>query len=348
MLASAAEDFNERQDNSPNTTPSTNGYLHHLTLENFKSYAGLQTIGPFDRFTAVIGPNGSGKSNLMDALCFVLGINAGHLRSANLAELVHRGGTAANNNNNSRRKRAGEEGRKAIVTAHFIPDALKPDEIVALSRSVVSPSGVTEFRINNQPHSASDYHAFLCKYNIMTKARNFLVFQGDVESVAVKTPAELMRLVEQVSGSDQLAQEYNEAKAREAATSETLHAALAQRKTNRAELDVVKKQREDVAKYTAAQDKLSDLTLKHLLWRCWHAESQASAAREELNEKQQAVDQALTDLHQCEQEIAVVKKKHAVAQRDMLLVEKELAKAQASAAQQVSYAQNSAVLKLVF
>ena len=34
--------------------------LTRLQVENFKSYKGVQTIGPFSKFTAVIGPNGSG------------------------------------------------------------------------------------------------------------------------------------------------------------------------------------------------------------------------------------------------------------------------------------------------
>lgn len=38
------------------------GYLQRLELENFKSYKGKHTIGPFKRFTAIIGPNGCGKS----------------------------------------------------------------------------------------------------------------------------------------------------------------------------------------------------------------------------------------------------------------------------------------------
>ena len=36
------------------------------------------------------------------------------------------------------------------------------------------------------------------------KARNFLVFQGDVESVASKSPQEITKLLEQISGADQL------------------------------------------------------------------------------------------------------------------------------------------------
>jgi len=31
-----------------------------LILENFKSYGGVQRIGPFQDFTCVIGPNGAG------------------------------------------------------------------------------------------------------------------------------------------------------------------------------------------------------------------------------------------------------------------------------------------------
>jgi structural maintenance of chromosome 1 len=36
------------------------GSIKRIELENFKSYKGQQTIGPFFNFTAVIGPNGSG------------------------------------------------------------------------------------------------------------------------------------------------------------------------------------------------------------------------------------------------------------------------------------------------
>jgi structural maintenance of chromosome 1 len=35
--------------------------IKRIEVENFKSYEGYQTIGPFSSFTAVIGPNGAGK-----------------------------------------------------------------------------------------------------------------------------------------------------------------------------------------------------------------------------------------------------------------------------------------------
>ena len=66
--------------------PSSRGCLYKLVVCNFKSYAGVLTIGPFKDFTCVIGPNGSGKSNLMDAVSFVVGVNTSQLRGAKLAD----------------------------------------------------------------------------------------------------------------------------------------------------------------------------------------------------------------------------------------------------------------------
>ena len=44
-------------------------------LDGFKSYANRTVISGFDsQFNAITGLNGSGKSNILDAICFVLGI----------------------------------------------------------------------------------------------------------------------------------------------------------------------------------------------------------------------------------------------------------------------------------
>ncbi len=38
------------------------GRIVRIEVENFKSYAGTQVIGPFKDFTAIIGPNGAGEA----------------------------------------------------------------------------------------------------------------------------------------------------------------------------------------------------------------------------------------------------------------------------------------------
>lgn len=49
--------------------------IEELVLEGFKSYPVRTQITGWDTsFNAITGLNGSGKSNILDAICFVLGI----------------------------------------------------------------------------------------------------------------------------------------------------------------------------------------------------------------------------------------------------------------------------------
>lgn len=50
-------------------------FIQELSIDGFKSYAQRVTVPHFDRFfNAITGLNGSGKSNILDSICFVLGI----------------------------------------------------------------------------------------------------------------------------------------------------------------------------------------------------------------------------------------------------------------------------------
>lgn len=49
--------------------------IEELVIDGFKSYAVRTVISGWDpEFNAITGLNGSGKSNILDAICFVLGI----------------------------------------------------------------------------------------------------------------------------------------------------------------------------------------------------------------------------------------------------------------------------------
>ena len=51
-------------------------HIEEITIDGFKSYAQRVVVGKFDpHFNAITGLNGSGKSNILDSICFVLGIN---------------------------------------------------------------------------------------------------------------------------------------------------------------------------------------------------------------------------------------------------------------------------------
>lgn len=102
------------------TTTRPRLVIREMVLENFKSYAGAQRVGPFHKvspcvssrtrtsleqntsnisltvvtnslqsFSSVVGPNGSGKSNVIDAMLFVFGKRAKQLRLNKVSELIH-------------------------------------------------------------------------------------------------------------------------------------------------------------------------------------------------------------------------------------------------------------------
>ena len=50
-------------------------YIEEVTIDGFKSYAQRVRVSNFDQyFNAITGLNGTGKSNILDSICFVLGI----------------------------------------------------------------------------------------------------------------------------------------------------------------------------------------------------------------------------------------------------------------------------------
>ncbi|KAL6127038.1 hypothetical protein ACLB2K_075083 [Fragaria x ananassa] len=71
-------------------------YIKEVTLEGFKSDSTRTVVPGFDPFfNSITGLNGSGKSNILDSICFVLGItNLQQVRAANLQERVYKQGQA--------------------------------------------------------------------------------------------------------------------------------------------------------------------------------------------------------------------------------------------------------------
>jgi structural maintenance of chromosome 2 len=71
-------------------------YIQEVIIDGFKSYAKRTVVSGWDsQFNAITGLNGSGKSNILDAICFVLGIsNLSQVRASNLQDLVYKQGQA--------------------------------------------------------------------------------------------------------------------------------------------------------------------------------------------------------------------------------------------------------------
>ena len=137
----------------------------------------------------------------MDAISFVLGVHSSHLRSQNLRDMIYRPSALiqqqpkgrVNNGHIQEEQQQPEQGYVKLVYETSEGREIRFMRIAHLS-------GQAEYRLNDHTVPYSEYNAALEKENILVKAKNFLVFQGDVESVASQNAKDLTRLVEQISG----------------------------------------------------------------------------------------------------------------------------------------------------
>jgi structural maintenance of chromosome 1 len=242
------------------------GSIVHIETENFKSYKGRQVIGPFHKFTCIIGPNGAGKSNLMDAISFVVGLRAAFLRSTNLKQLIYN----ADGLSESTR-------RTAFVELVF---RTKENENIHFRRTI-NHDGTSQYFINDNSVQATKYDKKLSKYGILTKARNFLVFQGDVESIAAKSPMDLTKLFEQISGSDEYKAEYDSLKAEYEKVNNLVISNLQKKKFTSVEKSKIKAQKKEADKYDEKVIEHLELQKTYVLWKLYHIEVKINNAKKE-------------------------------------------------------------------
>merc|ERR1719362_2561780 len=124
-----------------------------------------------------------------------MGEKTSSLRVRKLADLIHGAsiGRAVAN--------------RASVSAIF---SLEDGEEKTFTRSIIGSSA--EHRINGDVVSSSAYLKDLEQLGINVNAKNFLVFQGAVENIAMKNPKERTALFEEISGSGALKKEYERLK----------------------------------------------------------------------------------------------------------------------------------------
>ncbi|KAF7120178.1 hypothetical protein RHSIM_Rhsim13G0035400 [Rhododendron simsii] len=287
------------------------GKIHRLELENFKSYKGPQTIGPFFNFTAIIGPNGSGKSNLMDAISFVLGVRTGQLRGSQLKDLIY----AFDDREKEQR------GRRAFVRLVY---QLGSGAELQFTRSITGTGG-SEYRIDGRVVNWDEYNAKLRSLGILVKARNFLVFQGDVESIASKNPRELTALIEQISGSDELKGDYEKLEEEKARAEEKSTLVYQKKRTIVSERKQKKEQKEEAEKHLRLQDQLKTLKKDHFLWQLWNIANDIEKADEDADAERRSQQELVQELSDYEHECSIKKKEQAKYLKEIVQCEKKIA-----------------------
>ncbi|CBZ50196.1 smc2 protein, related [Neospora caninum Liverpool] len=172
-------------------------YIEAIVLEGFKSYSNRVYVGPLHpQFNAVTGLNGTGKSNILDSICFVLGItNHALVRATKLDDLVYKQGQAGVT--------------KATVTLKFrndphqqnnpLPFPYREMPEITITRQIVI-GGRDRYLLNSRNAQLKEVRDFFhcCQMNI--NSPHFMIQQGKITKVINMKPKEVLGLIEEVSG----------------------------------------------------------------------------------------------------------------------------------------------------
>ncbi|GFZ15190.1 structural maintenance of chromosomes (SMC) family protein [Actinidia rufa] len=169
-------------------------YIKEICLEGFKSYATRTVVPGFDPyFNAITGLNGSGKSNILDSICFVLGItNLQQVRASNLQELVYKQGQAGIT--------------KATVSIVFdnsdrnrSPLGYEDCPEITVTRQIVV-GGRNKYLINGHLAQPSRVQNLFHSVQLNVNNPHFLIMQGRITKVLNMKPPEILSMLEEAAG----------------------------------------------------------------------------------------------------------------------------------------------------
>ncbi|XP_009284488.1 PREDICTED: structural maintenance of chromosomes protein 2 [Aptenodytes forsteri] len=169
-------------------------YIKSIVLEGFKSYAQRTEVCGFDPlFNAITGLNGSGKSNILDSICFLLGItNLSQVRASNLQDLVYKNGQAGIT--------------KATVSITFdnsdkklSPLGFEANDEITITRQVVI-GGRNKYLINGVNATNIRVQDLFCSIGLNVNNPHFLIMQGRITKVLNMKPPEILAMIEEAAG----------------------------------------------------------------------------------------------------------------------------------------------------
>ncbi|XP_076812350.1 structural maintenance of chromosomes protein 2-like isoform X1 [Clavelina lepadiformis] len=169
-------------------------HIKGITIDGFKSYAQRTEINGFDvQFNAITGLNGSGKSNILDAICFLLGItNLSQVRATNLQDLVYKNGQAGIN--------------KATVSITFdnsnkeqSPIGMEAHNEITITRQIVI-GGRNKYLINGVNAQNVRVSDLFRSVGLNVNNPHFLIMQGRVTKVMNMKPPEILSMIEEATG----------------------------------------------------------------------------------------------------------------------------------------------------
>ncbi|XP_055886357.1 structural maintenance of chromosomes protein 2-like [Biomphalaria glabrata] len=169
-------------------------HIKSIVIDGFKSYAQRTEINGFDPlFNAITGLNGSGKSNILDSICFLLGIsNLSQVRAGNLQDLVYKSGQAGVT--------------KATVSITFdnqdknqTPLGYEQYDEITVTRQVII-GGRNKYLINGSNATNMRVQDLFQSVQLNVNNPHFLIMQGRITKVLNMKPPEILSMIEEAAG----------------------------------------------------------------------------------------------------------------------------------------------------
>merc|ERR1712223_1896807 len=236
-----------------------------------------------------------------------MGEKTNSLRVKRLSDLIH--GASINRAVSNR----------ASVSAIF---SMEDSTEKTFTRSIIGSSA--EHRIDNDVVSSQQFHKELENIGINVNAKNFLVFQGAVESIAMKNPKERTALFEEISGSGSKKREYDRLLEEMKQAEENTQFTYQKKKTLGLERKEAKLEKEEAEKYKKLQENLAERQVELQLFKLYHNERKIGEYEHEAVEKRKATEKIEKKKEKAEEKLKDVKKEQSKAQRDFAKVDSEI------------------------
>lgn len=193
------------------------------------------------------------------------------------------------------------------------------------SRSI-SAKGVGEYRINHKPVSFAAYEQALASIGVLLRGRNFLIFQGDVESTARKSPRELVQWFEEISQSSLLKQSYDEALREMTEAEAHARAASQKQKGYWKKKRELKGQKDEAEKFKSLVDSKARVLTEYFLWQLFHIRADIDEEEEAWDDLNQELEQANVAAEALANDLRAAKKDASAARSQAAKVEKKRVK----------------------
>ncbi|KAF6752689.1 nuclear condensin complex protein [Ephemerocybe angulata] len=291
--------------------------IEELIIEGFKSYPVRTQISGWDpSFNAITGLNGSGKSNILDAICFVLGLtNMSTMRAANQQDLIYKRGQAGV--------------VKASVTIVFdnsdvskSPDGMQNHKQVTVTRQIAMPN-ITKYLLNGHKSSQQNILSLFQSVQLNINNPNFVIMQGRITKVLNMRPQEILGMVEEAAGTRMFEERKDKAfKAISKKEKKVQEITFDLENQIQPKLEKLRNEKRKYVEYTKAMKELEHIQRTMKAWEWTECQKRIEEKEEEIGEKKK--------------EVEGFEKAKKNAQKEIKASEKEIEAVQAQRAAEIS------------